>query len=169
MSKDDVISKVYYDPAGYGSGMPGGFGSMLGALPGGGAPNILQLIQMLQTMPPQARAQALAATGLPEQQLQYFNQLLALPPDQLQMALGGQMGGPPPGADVVHLTQEEMAAVRRLQELGFDQQQAAQAYLACDKNEGLAANFLLEGGFHDDEDDGGFGDDGGGDGDDMYN
>ena len=37
-----------------------------------------------------------------------------------------------------------MASVRRLLELGFDHQQAAQAYLACDENEGLVANFLRE-------------------------
>jgi UV excision repair protein RAD23 len=147
-----------------------------GGMPGG-PPNMAQVIQMLQMMPPQARAQALQGMGLGPQQQQQFNQLLALPPEQLQMALGamGAMGGPggPMGAPqqgVIHLSAEELASVRRLQELGFTEQEAAQAFLACDKNEGLAANFLLEGGFGDD-DDGGFGDDGGdgGDGDDMYN
>ena len=37
--------------------------------------------------------------------------------------------------------------------LGFSQQQAAQAFLACDRNETLAANFLFENGGFDDYDD----------------
>ena len=73
------------------------------------------------------------------------------------------------GAQVLRLSEEEMAAVDRLTEMGFDRTEAAQAYLACDKNEALAANLLMDGGF------GGFGgggDDGGAGGggadDDMY-
>ena len=45
-----------------------------------------------------------------------------------------------------------MDAVQRLQALGFSQQQAAQAFLACDRNEMLAANMLMDGGFAEDED-----------------
>lgn len=73
-------------------------------------------------------------------------------------------GGVPPGAQVIRLTPEEMVSVQNLQELGFSEQQAAQAFLACDRNETWAANMLLEGGLGD-FDDGG--DEGGGD--DMYN
>ncbi|EJK72575.1 hypothetical protein THAOC_05883 [Thalassiosira oceanica] len=77
---------------------------------------------------------------------------------------GGGEGGP----QVLRLSEEEMAAVNRLTEMGFDRTEAAQAYLACDKNEALAANLLMDGGFGG----GAFGgDDGGGDGDgqdDMY-
>jgi UV excision repair protein RAD23 len=69
----------------------------------------------------------------------------------------------------LRLSEEEMAAVNRLTEMGFDRAEAAQAYLACDKNEALAANLLMDGGF------GGFGGDMGDDGgeggegdDDMY-
>ena len=81
--------------------------------------------------------------------------------------MGGGMGGMGRGADppgVIRLTQEEMESVNRLVALGFTQQQAAQAYLACDKNETLAANLLFDGGFGDD--DGGFG---GPEDDNMYN
>ena len=71
---------------------------------------------------------------------------------------------------VLQLTQEEMAAVDRLAEMGFDRSEAAQAFLACDKNEALAANLLMDGGFGFGGGDAGNGGGGGGndDGDDMY-
>ena len=36
------------------------------------------------------------------------------------------------------------AAVQRLVALGFGREQAAEAYVACDRNEMLAANFLMD-------------------------
>merc|ERR1719326_2147214 len=48
------------------------------------------------------------------------------------------------GAPQVDLTPDEQSAVERICALGFDQNAALQAYLACDKNENLAANFLFE-------------------------
>ena len=50
-----------------------------------------------------------------------------------------------PQGPSIRLTKEESDAVKRLQSLGnFSQAEAVQAYLACDKNEEMAANFLFE-------------------------
>ena len=67
------------------------------------------------------------------------------------LAAGGQGGaGPMPGGPggpvVVRLSEEERAAVESLTALGFDSQMATQAYLACDKDEEMAANFLFDNG-----------------------
>jgi len=45
---------------------------------------------------------------------------------------------------VISVTKEEKDSIDRLVSLGFTKQQAIEAFLACDRNEGLAANFLLE-------------------------
>jgi UV excision repair protein RAD23 len=85
------------------------------------------------------------------EQLNSFAQMMAsMPPEQMQQLLAGMggMGGPAAGGarpNVVRLTEDEMAAVQRLVELGFDQNDAVQAFLACDRNEALAANLLMDG------------------------
>ena len=77
---------------------------------------------------------------------------------QLQSSLGlGGLGGSggfnlggghrqrPQGGLQIPLSKEEFEAVKRLKELGnFSDIEAVQAYMACEKNEELAANFLLE-------------------------
>ncbi|CAD6442894.1 9e1e2ec2-840f-4811-81ff-ee1ce1127149 [Sclerotinia trifoliorum] len=50
----------------------------------------------------------------------------------------------PPGAQAIEVSGEERDAIERLCRLGFNRDQAIQAYFACDKNEELAANFLFE-------------------------
>ena len=63
--------------------------------------------------------------------------------------LGGHGGANPPGT--IRVTQEEMDAITRLTSLGFPKHKAAEAYFACDKNEELAANYLFDAGFEDEE------------------
>mmetsp|Transcript_17393 Transcript_17393/g.47980 ORF Transcript_17393/g.47980 Transcript_17393/m.47980 type:complete len:475 (+) Transcript_17393:163-1587(+) len=149
-----------------------------------------QMAQLIQNMSPDELNQMATMMGLSAEQLRSTAQMLGqIPPEQLQQymmqamqgggagGLGGMMGGGGGGGgpQVLRLTEEEMAAVNRLADMGFDRTEAAQAYLACDKNEALAANLLMDsmgdggfgGGF-----DGGSGDggnnNGGNDGDDMY-
>ncbi len=61
----------------------------------------------------------------------------------------GPGGANPPGT--IRVSQEEMDAINRLTQLGFPKHKAAEAYFACDKNEEMAANFLFESGFEDED------------------
>ncbi|KAK0646284.1 XPC-binding domain-containing protein [Cercophora newfieldiana] len=75
-------------------------------------------------------------------------QLISQNPEQFLTLLsetGGDDDAPlPPGAHQISVTEEERDAIERLVRLGFTQDQAVQAYFACDKNEELAANFLFD-------------------------
>lgn len=128
-----------------------------GAAASGVPPAIMAMLSQMQNIPEAQRAQISSQLGIsPEQLTQMTEMMRSMPPEALQAMMqqmmaggmggapGGLPGGIPPGAHVVRLTEEEGAAVQRLQNmLGVSRQQAAEAYLACDKNEQLAANFLL--------------------------
>jgi UV excision repair protein RAD23 len=110
-----------------------------------------QMIQLLSSLPPAQRAQFAQSMGMSPEQLEGFMTMISsMPPEDLRNIFGGGGTGPEP-SNVIRLTEDEMAAVNRLVELGFSQQQAAQAYLACNKNEAVAANLLLEGGWADED------------------
>mmetsp|Transcript_9392 Transcript_9392/g.18899 ORF Transcript_9392/g.18899 Transcript_9392/m.18899 type:complete len:365 (-) Transcript_9392:165-1259(-) len=125
-------------------------------------PRFVQLAQMV-TANPQALAQMLPALQQQNPEVaraiaenpEAFMQMLAQAaggggqdPVGAMLGAGGAGGaqGGGPGPTVVRLTEEERAAVERLEALGFDRNMAIQAYLACDKNEEMAANFLFDSG-----------------------
>ena len=132
-----------------------------GGLPAGMGMSPEMISQYLQNMPAAQRNALMQQLNITPEQLSQISQAMSrMPPQVLQQLLargpqammGGMGGGStpgqlPPGAQVVRLTQDEAAAVQRLQDLGFSRQQAIEAYLACDKNEQMAANLLFDGSF----------------------
>ena len=133
---------------------------------GGGNP--AQMAQMIQSMSAEELQQMAQMMGISADQLRDTARMIGqMPPEQLNQfmmqamagnGMEGMMGGAGgAGQHVLRLTEEEMAAVDRLTEMGFDRSEAAQAFLACDKNEALAANLLMDsmanGGFFGGDDD----------------
>ncbi|KAG5879510.1 hypothetical protein JTB14_004735 [Gonioctena quinquepunctata] len=64
-----------------------------------------------------------------------------LPTGGASLGSPASSGGPPEG--MIQVTPQDKDAIERLKALGFPEHLVVQAYFACEKNENLAANFLL--------------------------
>ena len=102
------------------------------------------MASVVAAMTPEQRTQFAQNAGISVEQL---NMLAAIGSMGGGGNNGGMGGGIPPGATVVHLTESERQAVDRICTMGFARQRVLEAYLACDKNEEMAINYLLEQGF----------------------
>ncbi|XP_026108619.1 UV excision repair protein RAD23 homolog B [Carassius auratus] len=122
-------------------------------------PQFLQMRQIIQQNPSLLPA-LLQQIGRENPQLlqqisshqEQFIQMLNEPVQEAgQGGSGGGVAEAGGGAmNYIQVTPQEKEAIERLKALGFPEGLVIQAYFACEKNENLAANFLLQQNFDDD-------------------
>jgi len=110
-------------------------------------PQVLQ--PMLQEL---GRANPDLLRQINEHQQEFLALLTEEPPAQvteaaeglMQLAGQGGIAGGDPVVPQLTITEEEAEAIERLQSLGFDRDRCVEAFFICDKNEEIAANYLIE-------------------------
>ncbi|KAL8256835.1 hypothetical protein R6Q59_028876 [Mikania micrantha] len=98
--------------------------------------------QILQPMLQELGKQNPQLLGLIQENHAEFLQLINEPVDASEGDLFDQADQEMPHA--ISVTPAEQEAIERLEAMGFDRTLVIEAFLACDRNEELAANFLLE-------------------------
>ncbi|CAN1343884.1 Ubiquitin receptor RAD23b [Linum perenne] len=86
-------------------------------------PNLLRMIQ-------EHHAEFLQLINEPQDGSEDCREMFELPDEEMPHA--------------INVTPAEQAAIERLEAMGFDRPLVIEAFLACDRNEELAANYLLE-------------------------
>ncbi|KAG0368687.1 hypothetical protein BGZ54_001397 [Gamsiella multidivaricata] len=116
-------------------------------------PQFQQIREMVQNNPDLLQPLLIQLGQSNPQMLQLINQNQQAFLQLLNEGYEGEEGGlPPPGANHIYVTQAEQEAIQRLESLGFDRQTAVEAFLACDRDEQMAANYLFDHGNDDFED-----------------
>ncbi|GFE54085.1 DNA repair protein [Babesia ovis] len=130
----------------------GDVGNILGNMPSDDTlsmiqshPAFQQLRQVIQS-DPQMLQQILENIGQTNPEL--LQNIIEHQDEFMDMLNGGSemdaYAGAEDGPNVVQLTEAEIQSVERLEGLGFPRAAVIEAFLACDKHEELAANYLLE-------------------------
>ncbi|KAG0286182.1 hypothetical protein BGZ98_005176, partial [Dissophora globulifera] len=112
-------------------------------------PQFQQIREMVQHNPDLLQPLLIQLGQSNPQMLQLINQNQQAFLQLLNEGYDGEEGPAPPGSNHIYVTPAEQEAIMRLEALGFDRHSAVEAYLACDRDEEMAANYLLEHG-HDD-------------------
>ncbi|XP_032716680.1 UV excision repair protein RAD23 homolog B isoform X2 [Lontra canadensis] len=118
------------------------------------------LLQQIGRENPQLLQLLFLSFKLPQQISQHQEHFIQMLNEPVQEA-GGQGGGGGGGSggvaeagsghmNYIQVTPQEKEAIERLKALGFPEGLVIQAYFACEKNENLAANFLLQQNFDED-------------------
>ncbi|XP_039041174.1 ubiquitin receptor RAD23b-like isoform X2 [Hibiscus syriacus] len=98
--------------------------------------------QILQPMLQELGKQNPQLLGLIQEHQAEFLQLINEPPEGSEGDMFDQADQEMPHA--INVTPAEQEAIERLEAMGFDRALVIEAFLACDRNEELAANYLLE-------------------------